>query len=415
MAVSSPKRANIDDVVKKIVNGALALHEVEELLDPYDAVDARRAAVEQITKARLSAIGAANLDYEQIKGKNAENVIGGVGIPVGVAGPLKVHGAYAKGDFYVPLGTTEGALIASVNRGAKALTMSGGVTARVLGDRMARAPVFRVGGVVEAEEFMGWISANIGEIRKAAESTTAHGKLKDVVPFVLGNNVWLRFSFDTGDAMGMNMVTIAVEKAVEFIERGFPKARCVAVSGNMDSDKKQSYTNNLLGRGKTVVAEAVLSEAVLSNVLHTTADRINDVNIRKNWLGSARAGSMQFNAHFANIVAAAFIAMGQDLAQVVESSSGYTATEPRGGDLYFSVTLPSIEVGTVGGGTALPAQRAALGILGIGGGDTKPGDSSRKLAEVISSAVLAGELNLLAALSARELGSAHRSLGRRSR
>jgi len=215
--------------------------------------------------------------------------------------------------------------------------------------------------------------------------------------------------------MGMNMVTLASEKVCQLIEEMYPSAKCVAVSGNMCSDKKQSAVNSLLGRGKTVVAEALVKEEVLRTVLRTDAESINDVNLRKNFLGSARAGSTQFNAHFANVIAALFLATGQDMAQVVESSMGYTWTEVRGKDLYISVTLPSLEVGTVGGGTGLPTQREVLSIIGVQGGGNPPGSNAKKLAEVTAAAVLAGELNLLAALSTRELGRAHRKLGRNSK
>ncbi|QXJ33212.1 hydroxymethylglutaryl-CoA reductase (NADPH) [Saccharolobus shibatae] len=403
----------IDEVVEKLIRGEISFHEIDNLLEANAAMVARRLALEKILGIGLPSIGSTVIDYSEIKNKNAENVIGAVQIPLGIVGPIRVNGDYAKGDFYVPLATTEGALIASVNRGSKAVTLSGGVRVKVLKDEMTRAPVFRFDSIEEIPNFLKFIEENVEKIKNITNSTSSHGRLKSITPFVLGNNVWLRFSFETGDAMGMNMVTIAVEKVCEFIEENFPSADCLAVSGNMCSDKKQTNVNSLFGRGKTVVAEALIKKDVIKSVLRSNAQLIHDINLRKNWLGTARAGSLsQFNAHFANIVTAIFIATGQDVAQVVESSSGYTWTEVRGEDLYISVTLPSLEVGTIGGGTRLPTQKEALSIMGVYGSGNPPGSNAKKFAEIVASTVLSGELNLLAALANRELGKAHARLGR---
>jgi hydroxymethylglutaryl-CoA reductase (NADPH) len=404
---------NIDEIVEKAVKGEIELHEIDNFLEANAAMVARRLALEKILSISLPSIGSTILDYSEIKNRNAENVIGGIQIPVGIVGPLKVNGDYAKGNFYVPLATTEGALIASVNRGCKAITKAGGAKVKIIFDGMARAPVFKLPNIDSVVNFLQWINKNLDKIKEVAESTTSHGKLKEIQPFVLGNNVWLRFVFETGDAMGMNMATIASEAICNFIESEFTEAKCIAVSGNMCSDKKQSMVNSIFGRGKTVIAETLIPSTILKEVLHTTAEAIHEVNLRKNLLGSARAGNVyQFNAHFANIIAAIFLATGQDMAQVVESSSGYTWTEVRGEDLYISVTLPSLEVGTVGGGTRLPTQREALSIMGVAGGGNPPGSNVKKFAEIIASTVLAGELNLLSALSNKELGRAHKMLGR---
>ncbi|MDE1860613.1 MAG: hydroxymethylglutaryl-CoA reductase (NADPH) [Candidatus Micrarchaeota archaeon] len=397
---------------QKIVEGKLGLHKIDESLPGKEAVDARREIVEELTGKKLEAIGAVQLDYDAIKNRNAENVIGGAVIPMGIAGPIKVCGDYANGSFYVPFATTEGALIASINRGAKALTLSGGVQVRVIEDAMARAPVFRLESVKDVKEFLHWLKEHEAQIKEAANATTKHGEMRSIRPFVLGNNVWLRLSYHTGDAMGMNMVTIASEAACAYIEESFEKARFVAVSGNMCSDKKESLVNNLYGRGKSIIADAKIPEKVLSEVFGIDAEQANDTNIRKNLLGSARAGSLKYNGHFANVIAAIFAATGQDLAQVVESSSGYTWTEVRGKELYVSITLPSLEVGTVGGGTGLPTQKEALSMLGVQGPGNPSGRNSLSFAEIIAAAVLAGELNLICALSSRELGRAHSKLGR---
>jgi len=258
-----------------------------------------------------------------------------------------------------------------------------------------------------------WVEENFEKLKQAAESTTRHGRLRSIRPWVTGNLVWLRFEFETGDAMGMNMVTIATDKALETLLKEYDgEVRVIALSGNMCVDKKPAALNAILGRGKTVVAEALVKREVVEKVLKTTPEKIHEVNLAKNLMGSARAASLSFNAHYANIIAAIFIATGQDVAQVVESSIGYTWTEVRGGDLYISVTLPSLEVGTVGGGTRLPTQREALAMMGVAGSGDPPGTNAKKFAEIVAATVLAGELSLLAALSAGHLAKAHIKLGR---
>jgi hydroxymethylglutaryl-CoA reductase (NADPH) len=403
----------INNIVEKVIKGEIQLHEIDNFLEANAAMVARRLVIERLTNSNLPSIGSTILDYAEIKNRNAENVIGAVQVPMGVIGPLRVNGDYARGEFYVPLATTEGALIASVNRGAKAVTLSGGTRVKIIFDGMARAPVFKLDSIIDVVDFIDWVKKHYEDLKHIAESTTSHGKLISVEPYVLGNNVWLRFIYDTGDAMGMNMATIATEKVCEYIEENFGRARCLAVSGNMCSDKKQSIVNSLHGRGKTVVAEALIPNDIITKVLKSDKNLIHEVNLRKNWAGGARAGTFfQYNAHFANIIAAIFLATGQDMAQVVESSSGYTWTEVRENGIYISVTLTSLEVGTVGGGTRLPTQREALSIMGVYGSGNPPGSNAKKFAEIIASTVLAGELNLLSALANKELGKAHLKLGR---
>ncbi len=404
-----------EELIKRVVRGEVSLHQIDnEVRDANDAVEIRRRALEKLAGTSLQSIGSAEIDYSAIKGKNAENVIGMTSVPTGSVGPIKINGGFFSGETFVPLATTEGALIASISRGIKAINLSGGSTVRIIEDGMTRGPVFTFNSVVDAERFTNeWLPRSFEKLRQAAEGTSKHGKLKSIKPTVRGNNVFLRFKYKTGDAMGMNMATVATEAACSCIEENFKGARLVAVSGNFCSDKKQSLVNALEGRGKTVVAEAVITDEVLRSVFKATAEQVHDVNYKKNWIGSATAGSpTQFNAHFANSIAAIFLATGQDIAQVVESSSGYTITEVRGKDLYVSVTLPSLEVGTVGGGTGLPTQREALSIMKVRGGGDPDGSNAMKLAEIIASTVMAGELNLLCALATRELGKAHQKLGR---
>ena len=401
-------------MLELLLSGKVHFHELDSRVGPEKAALLRRQALERMTKKRFDGIGAYKLEYASVSGRNAENVIGSVPIPLGVAGPITIDGEYAKGDFYVPLATTEGALIAGVNRGMKALSASGGVKALVIKDAMARAPLFEFESIKQVSEFLKWLPKNSGQLKRSAEETTRHGRLESIEPFVLGNNVWLRLSFKTGDAMGMNMVTIASEAVCLYIEKNFEGAKMLSVSGNMCSDKKDSYINSLLGRGKTVLAEAVVKEDVLERILRVSAEELNKINVKKNILGSSRAGSSKLNGHAANQVAAIFAATGQDLAQVVESSSCYTWTELRNNDLYISVTMPSLELGTVGGGTSLRAQKEALSIMGVEGSGDPAGSNSAKFAEIVAATVLAGELNLISIQFSRELGKAHANLGRKA-
>jgi hydroxymethylglutaryl-CoA reductase (NADPH) len=404
---------SLEDILTKIERGELKLHELDKVLnDSNKATEIRRAYIEKVTGVKLDNVGRTVIDFNAVVGRNIENTIGAAQVPVGIAGPLRVIGDYANGTYYIPLATTEGALVASVNRGAKIITESGGARSKVINDGMTRAPVITVPSIVDAVELVNWVNEHFNEIKGVAESTSRHARLINIQPFIVGNNVWLRFKFTTGDAMGMNMVTIATDKAVKYILSNFPRARLVALSGNMCVDKKANAVNFLLGRGKTVVSEAVIPKSLLSG-WGVTAEDVAEVNNRKNLLGSALAHSYGFNAHFANIIAAIFIATGQDVAQVVESSMGITWMEPLdNGDLYVSITLPSLEVGTVGGGTGLPTQREFLQMLGVYGSGNPPGTNALKFAEIVAAAVLAGEVNLVLALTRDELARAHEMLGR---
>jgi len=342
---------------------------------------------------------------------NVENLAGGTQLPLGVAGPLAVDGGSADGEHYLPMATTEGALVASVNRGCSAITAAGGANARVTKVGMTRAPVFRVADVTEGAEVAEWVEDNFDALREAAEGTTSHGELTEVTPYVVGDSVFLRFAYDTKDAMGMNMATIATEAAADVVEAETP-AELVALSGNLCSDKKPAAINAVEGRGRTVTADVTIPREVVEERFDTTPEAIEEANTRKNLIGSAKAGSLGFNAHAANTVAAVFLATGQDAAQVVEGSNAITTVEDRGDELYASVNLASLEVGTVGGGTKLPTQREALDVLGVRGGGDPAGSNADALAEIIAAGALAGELSLLAALASRHLSSAHAELGR---
>ncbi|ELZ15157.1 3-hydroxy-3-methylglutaryl-CoA reductase [Haloterrigena salina JCM 13891] len=404
-----------EDLVERVRDGELRLHELEDHADHDTAAEARRLLLERETATELEAIGDYAFPAETAE-PNIENMIGAAQVPMGVVGPVPVSGGAATGDHYLPLATTEGALLASVNRGLGVIRSAGGADARVTKNGMTRAPVFRVAGVAEAAETVEWVDENTEALAEAAESTTSHGELIDVEPYVVGDSVYLRFAYDTKDAMGMNMATIATGEACEIVEAETP-ADLVALSGNLCSDKKPAAINAVEGRGRSVTADAVIPGELVEERLHTTPEAIAEANTRKNLTGSAKAGSLGFNAHAANVVAAAFLATGQDEAQVVEAANAITtmdARENEGGttDLYASVSLASLEVGTVGGGTKLPTQAEALEVLGLRGGGDPPGSNADALAEIIAVGALAGELSLLGALSSRHLASAHEDLGR---
>ncbi len=368
-------------------------------------VDERRAAVEELCGAKLESVASYPFEPE-VASSNVENMIGVIQIPLGFAGPVLMDGDYAKGPFLVPLATTEGALIASISRGMSVITAGGGCKTKVYDDAMTRAPVFRVKGIQHTEEVIRWIASHTEEIDEAVSKTTSHGKLLEIETFPNGRSLHLRFSYNTGDAMGMNMCTIATEAACRLIAEN-TGAELVSVSGNMCTDKKPASINSIRGRGKTVVAEATIPKDVVENKLHTSVQAVVETNTRKNLIGSAMAGSLGFNAHAANMIAAFYLATGQDPAQVVEGSSAMTICEEVDGDLYISVRLPSVEVGTVGGGTKLPSQSECLNILGC-----KGSGNAKKLAELVAATVLAGELSTLGAQAAGHLGKAHKELGR---
>ncbi len=405
-----------EELVEKVASGEIKLYQVESYTngDKRLATEVRRRALERKLGVKLDNIGHYSIDPERLIGRNIENMIGVVQIPMGVAGPLKINGEYAKGEFYIPLATTEGALVASVNRGCSALTAAGGVRTTLIDDKMARAPLLKCPDARRAREVAEWVQNNLDYLQeKAVSKVTRHGKLRGVKPFIVGNNLYLRFEFETGDAMGMNMVTISSEEIMKVIEERFPDVKYLALSGNLCVDKKPNALNFIEGRGKTVIAEAVIPREIVEKKLKTTPELIAEVNYRKNLVGSAQAASYGFNAHFGNIVGAIFLATGQDEAQITEGSHGITLAEvtPEG-DLYMSITMPSLEIGTVGGGTRVPTQREALSIMGVAGGGDPPGSNAKKFAEIVAGAVLAGELSLLAAIAAKHLAKAHRELGR---
>ncbi|WP_224268188.1 hydroxymethylglutaryl-CoA reductase (NADPH) [Haloprofundus salinisoli] len=426
-AAPSPDPEAAEALADRVRDGDLRFHELEDHADADTATAARRLLVGEQSGASLDAVGDYAFPAEQAD-PNIENMIGAAQIPMGVVGPVTINveetstsnqgaahsgddGGALSGEHYLPLATTEGALLASVNRGLSVVDAAGGARARVTKSGMTRAPVFSVADVVEAEALVSWVRDNEPALKEAAEETTSHGELLDVTPYVVGNSVFLRFRYDTKDAMGMNMATIATQAACDVVE-GETTASLVALSGNLCTDKKPAAINAVEGRGRSVTADVTIPRKVVEDRLHTTPEAIAEINTRKNLVGSAKAGSLGFNAHVANVVAAMFLATGQDAAQVVEGSNAITTAEVQSGDLYVSVSLASLEVGTVGGGTKLPTQAEGLDIIGVRGSGDPAGANADALAEAIAVGSLAGELSLLAALGSRHLSSAHEELGR---
>ncbi len=351
------------ELLEKVKRGEISFHEIDKTLDVNASIELRRTAVSELTGTRLNHISNYSIDVENVTKRNIENMIGVIQVPLGIAGPLRVNGEYAKGEYYIPLATTEGALVASTDRGSSVITVSGGANVRIFKDGMTRAPVFRTKDIICAKRLVDWVNDNFGRLKQKAEETTRFGELLSINAFTAGRNVFLRFSYDTKDAMGMNMVTIATDAAVDLI-LSENDVELVALSSNMCSDKKPAAINAILGRGKTVSADVFIAKEVISEKLKTTPEKMADVNYRKNLLGSALAGSIGFNAHAANIAAAMFIACGQDAGHVVEASNAITTMELTDDGLYCSVTIPSLNVGTVGGGTRIATQQECLNMLG---------------------------------------------------
>eukprot|EP01091_Cochliopodium_minus_P020395 TRINITY_DN889_c0_g1_i2.p1 TRINITY_DN889_c0_g1~~TRINITY_DN889_c0_g1_i2.p1 ORF type:complete len:545 (+),score=184.22 TRINITY_DN889_c0_g1_i2:660-2294(+) len=405
-----------EQIIENIENGEWKIFDLEKHLKDYKrAVKIRRMLFEKLDtpdgkkKIDIKNLPWQDLDYSKIYGTCCENVIGYIALPVGIAGPVMINGEM----FSIPMATAEGCLVASTHRGCKAINEGGGAGSWVINDGMTRGPVLMMPSVEKAKKLKEWIDfqENVFQIASAFNSTSRFARLSALKCTVVGRYIYIRFKSTTGDAMGMNMISKGVEKALGYICQHHPQLTVLSVSGNYCTDKKPAAINWIEGRGKSVVAEAVIPEKVVKKTLKTTVDDLIQLNIAKNLIGSAAAGSIGgFNAHASNIVTAMFLATGQDPAQNVESSQCITLMEkaPNGVDLHISVTMPCIEVGTIGGGTGLPAQKTCLQIMGLQGtSETLPGSNSRQLAQTIAVGVLAGELSLMSALAAGHLVRAH--------
>ncbi|XP_022743945.1 3-hydroxy-3-methylglutaryl-coenzyme A reductase 1 [Durio zibethinus] len=407
-----------EEIIKSVVAGRTPSYSLEsKLCDCKRAAAIRREALQRLTGKSLSGLPLDGFDYESILGQCCEMPIGYVQIPVGIAGPLLLNGR----EYSVPMATTEGCLVASTNRGCKAIHLSGGATSVLLRDGMTRAPVVRFGTVKRAADLKLYLEdpENFETMAVVFNRSSRFARLQGIKCAIAGKNLYLRFSCSTGDAMGMNMVSKGVQNVLDFLRTDFPDMDVIGISGNFCSDKKPAAVNWIEGRGKSVVCEAIIKGDVVSKVLKTRVESLVELNMLKNLAGSAMAGALGgFNAHASNIVTAVYIATGQDPAQNVESSHCITMMEAvnDGKDLHVSVTMPSIEVGTVGGGTQLASQSACLNLLGVKGASKElPGANSRMLASIVSGAVLAGELSLMSALAAGQLVKSHMKYNRSSK
>lgn len=340
--------------------------------------------------------------------RNIENFIGTVKLPVGLAGPLRVNGLHAQDDYYIPLATSEAALVASYNRGAQLITQSGGASAMVINCGVSRSPVFVFVNLIEAGKFVDWSSAKFKKFRSVAATTTRYGRLKDMRVSMEGNHVYLHFRYETGDASGQNMVTIATEAIMQYIsERSPVKPQQQFIDGNMSGDKKASAISFLGVRGKKVTAEVNIPAGLISRVLHTTPERMADF-WQVSTIGGVLSGITGVQGHYANGLAALYIATGQDAACVAESAVGVTRFElNKEGGLYASVTMPNLIVGTVGGGTGLPSQKACLDIMKLAGTN-----NTMAFAEVCAVLCLAGEISITGAFCAGHFSRAHKQLAR---
>ncbi|KAL6209092.1 hypothetical protein ACLB2K_020035 [Fragaria x ananassa] len=415
MIETPPPTEEDEEIIKAVVAGTIPSYSLETKLgDCKRAASIRREALQRVTGKSLEGLPLEGFDYESILGQCCEMPVGYITIPVGIAGPLMLNGR----EFSVPMATTEGCLVASTNRGCKAINLSGGASSVLLKDGMTRAPVVRFNSAKRAAELKFFMEdpENYETISMVFNKSSRFGRLQTVKCAVAGKNLYMRFTCSTGDAMGMNMVSKGVQNVLDFLQDDFPDMDVIGISGNYCSDKKPAAVNWIEGRGKSVVCEAVIKGDIVTKVLKTNVAALVELNMLKNLTGSAIAGALGgFNAHASNIVSAVYLATGQDPAQNIESSHCITMMEAinDGKDLHVSVTMPSIEVGTVGGGTQLASQSACLNLLGVKGANREaPGTNARQLASVVAGSVLAGELSLMSAIAAGQLVKSHMKYNR---
>lgn len=375
------------------------------------AIDARWSVLPLAHGARRELLDAQSHAQSQRYSANVENFIGTVKVPVGIIGPLRVNGTYAQGDYFVPLATTEATLVASYGRGAKLITSVGGCSALCMNEGMARAPGFAFGALHEAAVFAAWVLAALPQLTAVAAGTSRYTQLREVRVSIEGNHVYVILTFHTGDAAGQNMATIAAQAICEYLNSQSPvKPDYYFVEANHSGDKKASAQSTLCGRGRSVTADVVIPAVVVQEHLHTTPEMMAKL-FTMGAIGGAMSGAMGIQCHFANGLAAIYLACGQDVASVAESAVGIARLEVTvDRALYASVTLPSLPVGTVGGGTGLPSQKACLNILGLAG----PGHANA-FAELCAAVALAGELSIAGALVAGEFSAAHQRLARGGR
>jgi hydroxymethylglutaryl-CoA reductase (NADPH) len=372
----------------------------------HDAARARRAFAEERSGASLEHVSSYSFDPGVLRG-NVEHFVGVAQVPIGLAGPLLVDGEHARGEFYVPLATAEGTLVASYNRGMRLLHEAGGVKTTILDDRMQRAPSFLFPSAREARAFGEWLEERFDDVKAAAEATTKSGVLQDIEQYSASRILFTRFNYTTGDAAGQNLTGKATAAACAWIVQNYPGIERFFLESNFATDKKSSQVNMLHTRGKRVVAEATLPAALVEDQMHATTKRLFRAR-QVSTLGGFMSGVNNNGAHSANGITAMFIATGQDVANVAESSAAFVFAELlENGDYYYSITIPSLIVATYGGGTGLATQRECLELLGCYGTD-----KVRKLTEIMAATVLCGELSLGSAIVAEEWVDAHDLFGR---
>ena len=343
-------------------------------------------------------------DPEDLKGI-IENHIGYMSMPMAVAGPMHLKGQYAEGEFLVPLCTVEGTLAISMSRGMYASTLSGGINIRYMKQELSRAPVFIFEFITETAEFTAWVEEHYNEIKSVAESTTRFGKLLRIDKYPIQNYVILDMVMNTGNAAGQNMVTLASKAACDFIRE--KTGRKFFLESGFNSDKKASSRTMIMGRGHGVIAETILKKSVIKRVLGIHLDEVETYQKLGPTITSM-AGTTGCHLHISNALTAIYIATGQDTACVAENSIGHFQTEATDEGLVCRLTLPSLTVGTVGGGTRLLPQQQNLKLLGCDTGEY----SSRKLAEIIAASSLALEISLMSALASGSFSDAHMKYGR---
>ncbi|GAA0859372.1 hydroxymethylglutaryl-CoA reductase [Aliiglaciecola litoralis] len=374
-------------------------------LEP-NIIKQRQDMVRDFCKSSPGTLFDYTLKTQSIKG-NIEHFVGAAQVPVGIAGPLTVNGEHAKGQYLIPMATTEGTLVASYNRGMKLLNRNGGVTATVVEDLMQRAPVFVFNDARQARDFAMWIDQHFEQIKQQADDTDPHVSLIYIDTMLSNKFAYLRFNFSTGDAAGQNMVGRATFVACSWVLAQYKGVANFFLESNIATDKKSSQINIMRTRGKRVTAEATIKRDDLRNLMRVEPEQI-DFHARVSAVGSFLAGTTNTGLHSANGIAAMFIATGQDVANVAESSAAILYSEvDKNGDLYLSVTIPALIVATCGGGTGLSTQRECLDML-----DCVGADKARKLAEIIASVVLAGEISLACAISSLDWVPSHEEYGR---
>jgi hydroxymethylglutaryl-CoA reductase (NADPH) len=371
-----------------------------------EAAEARQRFIQETTGVELEHVPHYSFDPKLTAG-NVEQFVGVAQVPIGLAGPLRVNGEHAQGDFYVPLATAEGTLVASYNRGMKLVREAGGVTVTVMDDAMQRAPAFVFDSARESRAFGEWLEENFDSIKEAAETTTKSGRLRDIEQYSASRILYTRFNYTTGDAAGQNLSGKATAAACAWITSNYDGIRHFFLESNFATDKKSSQVNMLRTRGKRVVAEATIPNDLIAKHMRTTSEVMFRARQVSN-MGGFMSGVNNNGAHSANGITAVFIATGQDVANVAESSAAFVFAEVLpNGDYYYSVTIPSLIVATYGGGTGLATQRECLEMLGCYGSG-----KVRKLAEIVAATVLCGELSLGSAIVAEEWVEAHDLLGR---